>query len=252
MSSYKFDLQEVYGEVTDRGYANAHFDRRARIVQAISRVASVGSSVLDVAAAQGNFTLALAEQGYRVTWNDLRSELIGYVRLKHEFGEVSYAPGNIFDLDARDFAVVLIAEVIEHVAHPDEFLASTAKMARPGGYVVMTTPNGAFFRNRLPRFSECLDPSAYESAQFRPDADGHIFLLHADDVAAISNSADLTLISLEYFTNPLTRGFAGLAPVLKILPNGVLRSVERVTSTLPAAIGGKVNLSMLATFRRND
>ena len=38
--------------------------------------------MLDLAAGQGNFSLALAERGYRVTWNDLRGDLEGYVRLK--------------------------------------------------------------------------------------------------------------------------------------------------------------------------
>jgi hypothetical protein len=34
------------------------------------------------AAAQGNFSIALAGLGYQVTWNDLRPELVDYVRLK--------------------------------------------------------------------------------------------------------------------------------------------------------------------------
>jgi 2-polyprenyl-3-methyl-5-hydroxy-6-metoxy-1,4-benzoquinol methylase len=40
------------------------------------------------------------------------------------------------------FDAVLITEVIEHVAHPDEFLAKTAALVKPHGSIVLTTPNG--------------------------------------------------------------------------------------------------------------
>ena len=83
--------------------------------------------MFDPAAGQGNFSLALAERGYRVTWNDLRVDLAGYVRLKHEHGEIEFAPGNAFALEFPEpFDAVLMTEVIEHVAHPDDFLAKTA------------------------------------------------------------------------------------------------------------------------------
>jgi 2-polyprenyl-3-methyl-5-hydroxy-6-metoxy-1,4-benzoquinol methylase len=54
--------------------------------------------ILDVAAAQGNYTVALAELGYDVTWNDIREDLAGYVRLKLEHGRIDFAPGNVFEL----------------------------------------------------------------------------------------------------------------------------------------------------------
>jgi 2-polyprenyl-6-hydroxyphenyl methylase/3-demethylubiquinone-9 3-methyltransferase len=37
--------------------------------------------------------------GPEVTWNDLRSELADYVRLKEDTGKVKFASGNAFELD---------------------------------------------------------------------------------------------------------------------------------------------------------
>src|SRR6202035_2929981 len=140
--------------------------------------------ILDLAAAPGNFTLYLAELGYRVVWNDLRAELADYVRQEYEFGHVEYKRGNIFDLPSEvvgQFDVVLAAEVIEYVAHPDVFIHKLASLLKKDGTIVLTTPNGGYFRNRLPRFSECPDPSVYESVHFKPNSDGHIFLLHPEE-----------------------------------------------------------------------
>jgi len=45
-------------------------------------------------------------------WNDLRAELEGYVRLKHERGAIVYLPDNVFDLaDEASFDTVVIAEI---------------------------------------------------------------------------------------------------------------------------------------------
>jgi SAM-dependent methyltransferase len=132
----------------------------------------------------------LAEQGYHVTWNDLREEVAEYVRLKRESGTIRFAPGNVFDLEFRDtFDLVLATEVIEHIAHPDEFLAQLARMLKPRGYIVLTTPNGAYFRNRLPKFSDCPDPAVFEADQFKPDGDGHIFVLHPEELKILAVKA---------------------------------------------------------------
>jgi len=66
------------------------------------------------AAAQGNYILALAEQGYDVMWNDIRAELADYVKLKYERGTVAYKAGNAFEMDVPEcFDVVLALEIIE-------------------------------------------------------------------------------------------------------------------------------------------
>jgi 2-polyprenyl-3-methyl-5-hydroxy-6-metoxy-1,4-benzoquinol methylase len=250
-SSYAYDLQEIYGEVSDRGYFYAYDNRRRHALQLITESVAPGARVLDIGAAQGNFSLQLAESGFDVTWNDLRAELADYVRLKYERGLLQFAVGNAFELDfPQPFDAVLITEIIEHVAHPDEFLAKVAGLLRPGGFIVMTTPNGAYFRNTLPRFSDCPDPSVYEAVQFKPDSDGHIFLLHTDELRQLAASAGLHVDKLQLFTNSLTNGHMKLGHALGLLPRGLVAGIERLTQGLPTALGSRLLVQMAARLQK--
>ena len=180
---YSYDLLEIYGEITNRGYAYAYKNRLDLTLAMVKAVAPRNTRVLDVAAGSGNFSLSLAETGYKVVWNDLMEDLVEYVKQKYEYGEITYAPGNVIDLKfEQPFDLVLIAEIIEHVAYPNVFLQKIAQLVAPGGHIVMTTPNGHYFRNQLPRFSDFKDPSVFEQSQFGPGAEDHIFALYLDEI----------------------------------------------------------------------
>lgn len=245
--SYTYDLLEIYENNNQTGYYYAYANRRKHTLQLIQKVAKPGAKILDVAAAQGNFSLLLAEMGYDVTWNYLRGELIDYVKLKCEYGKITYAQGDIFTLnfDAQ-FDVVLIAEVIEHVAHPDDFLRKIAQMLKPGGHIVMSTPNGEYFKNRLPKFSDCADPSQYEEVQFKPNSDGHIFLIHLDELEQLTHKAGLVVQDIRLITNSLTNGHIKLHYLLKILPGAWVATCEKLTSSMPLVIKRKLHTSTVA------
>lgn len=247
--SYTYDRLELYGAGTDPGYTYAYRNRTSIARELVASAASPPASVLDVAGGQGNMSLELAEAGYAVTWNDLREELAGYVALKHERGSIDYRPGNLFDLDlGQRFDVVLLSEVVEHVAHPDRLLAKAATLVAPGGRVVLTTPNGGYFRNPLPKFSDCADPSMFESGQFKPDADGHIFLLHAGEVSSLARAAGLRVERLELFTNPLTTGHLHTGAILRRLPEGAVWALEAATRRLPGPVSRRLNVHLAAVL----
>jgi 2-polyprenyl-6-hydroxyphenyl methylase/3-demethylubiquinone-9 3-methyltransferase len=250
--SYLYDRSEIYGEISDHGYAYAYDNRRRETLRLLTEVLSPGARVLDVAAAQGNFSLALAELGFDVTWNDLRAELANYVRLKHERGKIEFAAGNAFELAFPSlFDAVLITEIIEHVAHPDDFLIKATALVRAGGYIVMTTPNGGYFKNRLPKFSECADPSVFESVQFKPNSDGHIFLLHVNEIEPLAKRAGLVVEKIALFTNPLTAGHVKTEVLLKILPRRIVNVAEAVTRSLPFTLQKKALVQMGVRFRKS-
>jgi 2-polyprenyl-6-hydroxyphenyl methylase/3-demethylubiquinone-9 3-methyltransferase len=206
---------------------------------------------LDVAAAQGNFTLSLAEKGYDVIWNDYRSELVDYVKLKYSKGNIIFKEGNIFDLKF-DFKInaVVITEIIEHVAHPNKFLIKISSLLNPGGYVYMSTPLGSYFLNKLPRYSECKDPSIYESVQFQPDSNGHIFLLHIDEIQHLAELANLKIISINVCNNPLTSGHMLLGNLLPFIPRVVINLIEKFTQKLPFFIRKKIHSNVSVVFKK--
>ncbi|MBD2230092.1 methyltransferase domain-containing protein [Phormidium tenue] len=254
-NSFSYDLLEIYEDKPFKGnaaYFYTYRNRRKSILEIIQKVAQPGDKVLDVAAAQGNFSLTLAELGYEVTWNDLREELADYVKQKWEYGSISYAPGNILEQNFYEFFdIILIAEVIEHTAHPDEFLRNIGKMVKPGGYIVLSTPNGEYFRNRLPKFLDCPDPSQFEAFQFKPDADGHIFLLHMDEIEYISKRAFLSVREIQLITNSLTSGNLKLFHILKYTPEPWINAIELLTQKLPFYLKRKLSTCTVILLTRS-
>src|SRR5687768_13644698 len=108
--SHHYDRMEAWGERLVAGHAHAYATRLAETLAMIGRAAAPPARVLDVAAAQGNYSLALAALGYDVTWNDLRADLADYVRLKAPDAPLRYAPGDAFDLAPGSFDVLLVGE----------------------------------------------------------------------------------------------------------------------------------------------
>jgi 2-polyprenyl-3-methyl-5-hydroxy-6-metoxy-1,4-benzoquinol methylase len=251
--SHSFDVLELVDDLRlspDPGYVRAYRQRVRLALDLLNEHAEQGAEVLDVAAAQGNLTVALAMCGYRVTWNDLREELAGYVRMKLGVQHVRFCPGNVLEIDVDPVDVVLATEVIEHVAHPDVFLQRLGELVRPNGYVIVTTPNGRFVRNTLPKFSDCADPEVFESGQFKPDADGHIFLLHPDEFEPLGRAAGLELVRIAYATSFLARGWMRTDVLARNLPEQLIAVLDRAVVHGPAAVRDRLSVQLAAVFRR--
>lgn len=251
-SCYNYDLLEIYGEIApNRGYAYAYENRRNHVLDLVKSVAGKDAKILDVAAAQGNFTLTLAEEGYDVTWNDIRGELAEYVEMKREKGKVTYKPGNAFEVDFdKLFDVVIALEVIEHVAYPDEFLANLAKLVKPEGYVIISTPLGTYFKNKLPKFTEYANPENFESIQFGPNSNDHIFLLHPHEMQELAEAVNLKVVSMVHYSNSLTHGHLKLNRLLKFIPKNAVFGIEKVTQKFPDSFGRKIHTNFSTLLQR--
>lgn len=249
--SYDHDLVEIYGADNRSGYYYSYANRFRNVLSLIRKHVSPEAKILDVAAAQGNYSLPLAELGYDVTWNDIREELVDYVKAKYERGSIHFLPGNIFECNFDyQFDLVLMGELIEHTAHPDRLLRRIVGLVKKGGYVLITTPNGEYFQSGIMKFSDCQDPSIFENAQFKPDADGHIFGLHLSEFYNFARILGLSIVDMRIINNSLTSGHIKLGLLLKILPKSFVEVLERFTNVLPLTIKRRINSSLIIIFKR--
>ena len=156
-------------------------------------------------------------------------------------GEISFVPGNCLEVKFdRLFDCLLLGEVIEHVAYPDKFLKSLVKLVKKGGFIVLTTPNGEYFKNSLPKYSDFPNPEIFESTQFGPDGDDHIFLLHESELRGWARNLGLEVLRYDLFGNYLTCGHIKLQKLLNLLPGFIAKNTEIITQFMPHRLKRKL------------
>ena len=101
-----------------------------------------GKEVLDVACGVGFGTAHLASSAARVVGGDVSEEAIGYARGRYAAPNVEFQAMDATALPFPDdsFDAVCSFETIEHLADRDTYLAEVARVLRPDGVFVVSTP----------------------------------------------------------------------------------------------------------------
>jgi len=101
------------------------------------------AEILDFGCGRGWMSSRLAEMG-KVLGVDLSNEAIETARSRYpgiEFSCIDASDSRRVTLD-RQFDVVVSSEVIEHVLKQEEYIQNIISLLKPGGLLVLTTPNG--------------------------------------------------------------------------------------------------------------
>ena len=104
--------------------------------------------MLDVGCGHGEFGALLLQAGWSVDGLDLDPAQVASAAGRGLTARVCDLTGGLPFEDAR-FDALFAGEVIEHLVDTDAFLAEIARVVRPGGFVILTTPNLASFENRV-------------------------------------------------------------------------------------------------------
>jgi len=157
--------------------------RVVRLVEALRRRGVEGGTVLEVGAWFGSFALALRRLGFDVVACDRYSSygdaFDRYVELMRDEGIRIVSTNRDNELeqiaDLGVFDVVLAGAVIEHVPHtPRRLIETLFGAVRPGGVLLLDTPNVARYWNRraLERGETIFQPLAEQYAS-APPWEGH-------------------------------------------------------------------------------
>ncbi len=222
---------------------------RMRFLSALRQALSLRPRrVLELAAGDAALCACLASEGIAVVANDLRAEKLRAAVANFENEErIELIPGNLFELDPSHtgrFDLVIACEVIEHLAHADDFLRHVKRFLEPGGRILLTTPNGAYFRNRLPTLSEIENYSSLESRQFQPDAEGHLFLITPAELSELATHAGLRVEKIELYATPFITGHCRLSLMRGKRMISLCYSLEMLSRRLPIRLREKVCFSL--------
>lgn len=106
----------------------------------------IGSAVVDVGAGAGAFSARLLDAGYVVTALDVDTGkwALESVPLRHLDVNrgISASLGETFD-------AACVLEVIEHIENPWQLLRELRSVVRPGGWLIVSTPNVTSFLSRV-------------------------------------------------------------------------------------------------------
>jgi 2-polyprenyl-3-methyl-5-hydroxy-6-metoxy-1,4-benzoquinol methylase len=214
-----------------------YIDRLDKIISVLRRKFPDPENVrmADIGCAQGNLSLLMAEKGYDVTAIDINPVFLEYAKLKQEKGKIKWVLGNFDSLRMEGlFDIIMLGEIVEHCAYPEDFMEKAAGYLKPGGILLVTTPNARMFMNNLPTFGSLRrreDRKFLEERQFGPDGEDHLFLFTLPDLKLIQPK-ELKLEESGYIGGTVLINKRTIF-MLSILPKGWPEALERIIARIP-------------------
>ena len=153
-----FDYHSVAGDYQYRALHSGHPMQRfwhrgklAMIDQLIRPHLAAGSRLLEIGCGAGNLLLQAAVAGSFPVALDLSMQALTFVRSRFEEASSGaetprgfacmQAVGECLPLRENSFDCILISEVIEHLEKPQISIREAVRVLRPGGRLLITTPN---------------------------------------------------------------------------------------------------------------
>lgn len=167
-----------------------------RAVLAAAGTLPAAGEALDVGCATGACLATMAELGLRPVGVDVNPFAVEAARAKVPTAEVHLGRLEGLDLGTRRFAVAVLSDVIEHVRDPWDFMARLRELMRPGGAVLILTPNirslsARLLRGRWPHYKA-----------------EHLHLFSPRSLAELLSATGYRLTRLRPFPKPLSLGYA--------------------------------------------
>ncbi len=220
-------------------YRRLNYADRLRLIVSLAEKEFPPSSptkVGDFACAQSNIGITLAELGYKVYGFDVNPAFIEYSKMKYEKGDIEWFCSNIdtleFPKESLDLAIA--GELIEHCAYPEDIVQQILSYVRPGGVLIVTTPNGSRLKTNLPTFRQVSrreQRKIFEERQFGPAGEDHLFLFRINEVHDIL-PPNAKIIEVGYVGGTLLVNQYSY-PWLRVFSVRTMETIIRFAASLP-------------------
>jgi SAM-dependent methyltransferase len=128
-----------------------HFHRYAFALQFVQ-----GKTVLDAACGEGYGSALLATAAAAVTGVDLSADAIRHASDRYQAANLDFQCANCLALPfaADSFDRVVSFETLEHLADHDALLREFRRVLRPGGFLLLSSPDKAVYSERMQNRNE--------------------------------------------------------------------------------------------------
>ena len=146
---------------------------------------------MDFGAGEGALSQRLADQNYEVFSVDIDKNNF---KAKTTFLQLDFNKSNdiqnFINENIEKYDLVLGIEVIEHVENPWEYLRNLKRMVKPGGYILISTPNITSWYSRL----NFLLRGRFHQFEDHDRDYGHINPIALDELLYIAKNLDLNTV----------------------------------------------------------
>lgn len=161
-----------------------------------SRYAAHDAPTLDVGCGNGLVTRMVAERvGGPVVGMDVSEECVRHAAAHNAHPRVQYRHGSVEDFEPSEpLGLIVMYEVLEHLDDPAETLRRLVGWLRPGGHLILSTPNRSSLNRRI-KAAPGLNRLYRRLGHAQADAvsPGHVEEYHYRDLRAMIEGAGLTV-----------------------------------------------------------
>lgn len=135
---------ESIGENFDKWMSNYDVHRRVLLIRKYIGSRGKGKSCIEIGCGTGKISRAVVDLVGELTVSDISEKLAS--KVGKEMG-VSWTCQDACSLELPDnsYDIVISSECIEHVPNPQKALKEMARILKPGGFLVVTTPNKLWY-----------------------------------------------------------------------------------------------------------
>jgi SAM-dependent methyltransferase len=131
------------GERPGYGEGFAYDEARHLAAYLYARELARGRHVLDAGCGEGFGTVLLADTAAQVTGIDYSTAAVQAAAGKYQRPNLTFRQLDVYELPKMELRVDLITnfQVVEHLTDPKKFLTAVRAALKPGGVLMLTTPN---------------------------------------------------------------------------------------------------------------